>query len=44
MPDPPTDATTITTGTLRTYLRDMGPSWVAVAIAAGPATMARGSG
>jgi len=27
-------------GTVRTYLREMGPSWVAGAIAAGPATMA----
>lgn len=30
----------VTTGTVGTYLREMGPSWVAGAIAAGPATMA----
>jgi len=34
------DATAVTAGTARTYLREMGPSWVAGAIAAGPATMA----
>jgi hypothetical protein len=35
-----TDVTAVSIGTVRQYLRDMGPSWVAGAIAAGPATMA----
>ncbi|MFB6133066.1 MAG: NRAMP family divalent metal transporter [Halanaeroarchaeum sp.] len=36
----PTDVTAVSRGTVRTYLEEMGPSWVAGAIAAGPATMA----
>ncbi|AUX10310.1 manganese transport protein [Halalkaliarchaeum desulfuricum] len=35
-----TDVTAVTRGTVRSYLREMGPSWIAGAIAAGPATMA----
>jgi len=34
------DATAVTATTVRRYLNEMGPSWVAGAIAAGPATMA----
>ncbi|WP_407661674.1 divalent metal cation transporter [Haladaptatus caseinilyticus] len=36
----PTAVTTTGGGAVRDYLREMGPSWVAGAIAAGPATMA----
>lgn len=42
-PDPggsTTDVTAMSSGSVRSYLRDMGPSWIAGAIAAGPATMA----
>jgi len=35
-----TDVSAVTGGTVREYLSSMGPSWVAGAIAAGPATMA----
>lgn len=35
-----TDVSAVTGGTVREYLGEMGPSWVAGAIAAGPATMA----
>lgn len=35
-----TDVSAVNRGTIRTYLRKMGPSWIAGAIAAGPATMA----
>ena len=39
--DPTTaDVTALSRGTVRDYLGEMGPSWVAGAIAAGPATMA----
>lgn len=40
MSDTTTDVTAIGRGTAREYLSEMGPSWVAGAIAAGPATMA----
>ncbi|SFR66038.1 manganese transport protein [Halogeometricum rufum] len=35
-----TDLTAVSRGTVREYVDEMGPSWVAGAIAAGPATMA----
>ncbi|WP_340098713.1 divalent metal cation transporter [Salinibaculum salinum] len=35
-----TDVTAVNSGTVRKYLSEMGPSWIAGAIAAGPATMA----
>ncbi|WP_135663638.1 NRAMP family divalent metal transporter [Halorhabdus rudnickae] len=35
-----TDTTAVSGGTVTQYLREMGPSWVAGAIAAGPASMA----
>lgn len=35
-----TDVTAVDRGTIREYLSEMGPSWVAGAIAAGPATIA----
>ena len=35
-----TDVTAVSGGTISRYLREMGPSWVAGAIAAGPASMA----
>ena len=38
--EPSTDVTAVTRGAVRSYLREMGPSWIAGAIAAGPATMA----
>lgn len=40
MNETPTTVTTTEGGAVRDYLREMGPSWVAGAIAAGPATMA----
>jgi manganese transport protein len=40
MEEAATDVTAVDTGTLRGYLDEMGPSWIAGAIAAGPATMA----
>jgi manganese transport protein len=40
MSETPTTVTTAEDGAVRDYLREMGPSWVAGAIAAGPATMA----
>lgn len=40
MTDHQTNVTAVTRGTVSEYLGDMGPSWVAGAIAAGPATMA----
>lgn len=40
MSDATTDVTAVSRGTVREYVREMGPSWVAGAIAAGPATMA----
>ena len=40
MTDETTNVSAVTGGTIREYLSDMGPSWVAGAIAAGPATMA----
>ncbi|WP_227356022.1 NRAMP family divalent metal transporter [Haladaptatus salinisoli] len=40
MNETPTTVTTAEGGAIRDYLREMGPSWVAGAIAAGPATMA----
>jgi manganese transport protein len=35
-----TDVTAVNSGTIKKYLSEMGPSWIAGAIAAGPATMA----
>ncbi|GAA5052428.1 divalent metal cation transporter [Haladaptatus pallidirubidus] len=40
MTETPTDVTAVEGGTVRNYLSEMGPSWVAGSIAAGPATMA----
>ncbi|MFW5959468.1 MAG: NRAMP family divalent metal transporter [Natronomonas sp.] len=40
MNDSTPDVTTVGRGTVREYLPEMGPSWVAGAIAAGPASMA----
>lgn len=40
MSDATPDVTAVGGGTIREYLREMGPSWVAGAIAAGPASMA----
>ncbi|MFH5801930.1 divalent metal cation transporter [Haladaptatus sp. CMAA 1911] len=40
MTETPTDVTATEGGTVRNYLSEMGPSWVAGSIAAGPATMA----
>jgi len=40
MTDETTNVSAVTGGTVREYLSNMGPSWVAGAIAAGPATMA----
>ena len=37
---PTTDVTALDRGAISSYVRDMGPSWIAGAIAAGPATMA----
>ncbi|WP_136688723.1 NRAMP family divalent metal transporter [Halorhabdus amylolytica] len=40
MSETTTDVTAVSGGTVGRYLREMGPSWVAGAIAAGPASMA----
>ncbi|RDZ63379.1 Mn2+/Fe2 transporter [Haloferax sp. Atlit-12N] len=40
MNEPKLDVSAVTDGDWRGYLSDMGPSWVAGAVAAGPATMA----